>query len=78
MGEKKQLIEKLRKWRLYYFRCVQCALADNAYELGLILNEAADYIEEVSNRSVGQGIYLSEKEYEELLEYKWKYEDLCK
>ena len=45
MMDKNNLIEKLRKWKLYYFRCIECALAGSAYELGTILGEAADCIE---------------------------------
>lgn len=45
MANKDNLIEKLRKWKFYYFRCAECALADSAYELGTILGEAADCIE---------------------------------
>lgn len=35
-------------------------------ELGLGLGQKVD------------GVYLTKEEYEELLEYKWKYEELCR
>jgi hypothetical protein len=101
MMKKDDLVEKLRKLKLYYFRCVQCALANHAHEVGIVFNEAADYVEathelaeqykwerdiaigqlEELGLSFGQkvdGVYLTKEKYEELLEYKHMYEDLCK
>ena len=44
---KEQLLEKLKKWRLFYFSCTMCARADQAQELGSILEEAAKYVEKI-------------------------------
>ena len=60
MSDREKLIEKLRKWKLYFFRCVQCALKDNAHELGTLLGEAADYIE-ANGVTVQKWIPVSER-----------------
>lgn len=39
------IVERLRKAHLFYFRCVKCALFDQAKEFGQVLREAADFIE---------------------------------
>ena len=59
--------------------CLDSRYSDSLYnDISELLSEVIDRLNWITFGEKMHGVYLTEKQYEKLLEYKHMYEDLCK
>ena len=62
-----------------YSICINNKYSDSlCNDISVLLSEVIDRLNWITLGERMNGVYLSEKQYEKLLEYKRMYEDLCK